>query len=133
MCRTGAHRAKSGKGLAAPSTAGRRHPARSVTRASVRAPTGEKEEASFIFSIQLLEGQTRSRENQDTHGPAHSRSSCHVPSPCPISVRNLQACDSNCGAASSGVPAGVARRLLRVGNGAPHRGPRAVPGHQAGE
>ncbi|KAM7320886.1 hypothetical protein ACRRTK_020139 [Alexandromys fortis] len=131
VCRAGTHRAKSGKGLAAPSTPGRRQPARSVTRASVRAPTGEKEEASFVFPIQLLEGQTRSRENQDTHGPAHSCSSCHVPSPCPISVRNLQACDSNCGAASSGVPASVARRLLRVGYGAPHRGTRAVPGHQA--
>lgn len=63
-------------------------------------------------------------------------SSRHVSPRRPISVRSAQARDSNCGAASSrgsalGRPSPPPP--LRTGHGAPHRGARPVPGHQAGE
>lgn len=62
-------------------------------------------------------------------------SSRHVSPHHPISVRSAQARDSNCGAASSRGSA-LGRPPpppLRTGHGAPHRGARPVPGHQAGE
>lgn len=66
---------------------------------------------------------------------APPRSSRHVPPRRPISVRSAQARDSNCGAAGS-LGSALGRPPpppLRTGHGAPHRGARSVPGHQAGE
>ena len=62
---------------------------------------------------------------------APPRSSRHVPPRRPISACSAWARDSNCGAWDSGIGAGR-RRGVRA-HGAPHRGARAIPGHQAGE
>lgn len=65
---------------------------------------------------------------------APPRSSCHVPQSRPISARCAEARDSNCGAVGSlRTELSRPQRPLRADHGAPHRGPRAIPGHQAGE
>lgn len=128
--RVGSRQDGPGRVWAAPSTACRRFAARSVTSTSIRAPTGE-EKVSFPPSCLRA---TPGSEIQATNSPAHHA----VPVTCP---RNVQSAPGSSGLviqtaarrALSVVPAGVAPRLLRVGNGAPRSGTRAVPGHQAGE